>query len=95
MNYYGQYGQNILGRAPGGSAFGQVKANTVDPYVAALGGAKLVSATAETYSAIWASILAIFGVNQFQGTGGAEYEHEYALHRSLRLWRRLNARHFV
>ena len=38
MNYYGQYGQNILGRAPGGSAFGQVDANTVDPTVAALGG---------------------------------------------------------
>lgn len=40
MQMYGMYGQNILGRNPGGAAFGQINNNLTDPTVAALGGAK-------------------------------------------------------
>ena len=40
MQLYGMYGQNILGRNPGGAAFGQINNNLADPNVAALGGAK-------------------------------------------------------
>ena len=72
MNYYGQYGQNILGRAPGGSAFGQVKANTVDPYVAALGGAQAgFGYGGNIFGNMGFDPGGFFGVNQFQGTGGA------------------------
>ena len=68
MNYYGQYGQNILGRAPGGSAFGQIQNNTTDPYVAALGGM-------QSGFGFGGKLGSFFGnmfnpVNQSTGTGG-------------------------
>ena len=39
LNYYGDYGANILGRMPGGSAFGSVTGSTASPRMAALSGA--------------------------------------------------------
>ena len=68
MNYYGQYGQNILGRAPGGSAFGQIQANTVDPTVAALGGAQAGFGYGKGLSSFFGNMFN--PVNQSTGTGG-------------------------
>ena len=39
MNQFGNYGANILGRGPGGSAFGAVQNNLADPTMAGLSGA--------------------------------------------------------
>jgi len=39
MNQYGNYGANILGRMPGGSAFGSVTGSSANPRMAALSGA--------------------------------------------------------